>query len=178
MARDTMTWLIALLRTKVNDADESIWTNGQLQDYLDMHRVHVRREFLTKNADAQVYYSKFGMFEDDLTVWDGDSAGAKEVPSGDYTVNLGDGTFTFAMGQDRDYYLDAKSYDTHGAIAECLEELAMDPSKSREWTRGGVKHKHYDYMEMARYHRSLSGSRATTIAKTYRVDRKVPASAH
>ena len=53
-------------------------------------------------------------------------------------------------------------------MAECLEQLAMDPDKAREWSRGGVKYTHYDLMEMAKYHRSLAGVRGATIVKTYR----------
>ena len=171
MARDTMAWLITLLRTKVNDVDESVWTDDELQSYLDMHRVHVRREFLAKDVDEKVYYSRFGMFEDNFILWDGKFAGATEVSSSSYTANLVDGTFVFSISQNGNYYLDGESYNIHGAIAECLEELAMDPNKSREWSRGGVKYKHYDYMEMARYHRNLAGARAATMVKTYRANR-------
>ena len=168
MARSSMTWLITLFRVKVNDTDETIWTDDQLQDNLDMHRVHVRREFLMKDADETVYYSKFGMFEDDVVVWDSGSADATQISSGEYSVNLIDGVFTFTEEQGEDYYLDGKSYNLHGAIAECLEQLAMDPNKAQEWQRGAVKYTHYDLMEMAKYHRSLSGARSMTIVKTYR----------
>lgn len=168
MARDTMTWLITLLREKVNDTDESIWTDDQLQNYLDMHRVHVRREFLIKDVDEEVYLSKYSVLEDNVALWDSCSANAAEVPSNDYVANLVDGTFTFTVNQDNAYYLDAKSYSIHSAIAECMEQLAMDPNKARVWERGGVKYTHYDYMEMAKYHRSLSGLRGTIIVKTYR----------
>lgn len=168
MARDSMTWLLALLRVKVNDTDESIWTDDQLQDFLDMHRVHVRREFLMKDVDEKVYYSRFGMFEDDVALWDSDSANATEVPSSNYTANLVDGVFTFTDAQGQSYYLDGKSYNLHGAIAECLEQLAMDQNKARQWSRGAVRYNHYDLMEMARYHKSLAGAKGTTIVRAYR----------
>ena len=174
MARDTMTWLITFLRAKVNDTDESVWTDDQLQNYLDMHRVHVRREPLQKEADERVYYSKFGMFEDDVTLWNGDSSSATEISSSNYTANLVDGTFTFAEDQDDDYYLDGKSYNIHGSIAECLEQLAMDPNKAQQWSRGGVRYTHYDLLEMAKYHRSLSGARSATTVRTYRTNRLKP----
>ena len=134
-----MAWLIAFLRAKVNDTDESIWTDDQLQNFLDMHRVHVRRELLMKDVDETLYYSKFGMFEDDIALWDSHSGNATEAPVSSYTANLIDGVFTFAEDQDADYYLDGKSYNLHATMAECLEQLAMDPDKAREWSRGGVK---------------------------------------
>jgi len=143
-----------------------IWTDDELQGYLDTYRVHVRRELLIE--DKKVYYSKFGMFEDDVTLWNSDSADASEIPSDSYTANLVDGVFTFAQEQDTDLYLDGRSYNLHGAIAECLEQLAMDPNKSREWSRGGVRYSQYDLMEMAKYHRSLAGARGTMIVRTYR----------
>jgi len=163
-----MSWLIALLRTKVNDSSASIWTDDQLQDYLDMHRVHVRRELLSKDADEKLYCSRFGMFEDDITLWDGNAEGAAQVPPEIYSANLVDGVFTFASDQNKDHFLDGKSYNLHGAIAECLEQLAMDQNKARMWERGGVSYTHYDLMEMARYHRNLAGERSTTVVRTYR----------
>ena len=164
-----MTWLITLLRTKVNDTDESIWTDDQLENYLDMHRVHVRREPLTKDVDERVYCSKFGMFEDDVILWDSDSANATQVPSGNYTANLVDGRFAFTEEQDRDYYLDGRSYNLHGAISECLDQLVMDPNKAAKWSRGSVRYEHYSLVELAKYHRSLAGARGTMMVRTYRV---------
>ena len=164
-----MTWLITLLRTKVNDTDESIWTDDQLENYLDMHRVHVRRELLTKDVDERVYCSKFGMFEDDVILWDSDSANATQVPSGNYTANLVDGRFAFTEEQDRDYYLDGRSYNLHGAISECLDQLVMDPNKAAKWSRGSVRYEHYSLVELAKYHRSLAGARGTMMVRTYRV---------
>jgi hypothetical protein len=171
MARDTMTWLITLLREKVNDTDESIWTDNQLQNYLDMHRLYVRREFLIRDVDGTIYLSKHGMLEDDVVLLDSCSANATEIPSSNYTANLVDGAFSFTEEQDNAYYLDAKSYNIHGAIAECMEQLAMDPNKAQAWERGGVKYTHYDYMEMAKYHRNFAELRSKTVVKTYRANR-------
>ena len=168
MTRNTMAWITTLLREKVNDTDESIWTDDQLQNYLDMHRVHVRRELLSKDVDEMVYLSKYGMLEDDVVLWDSCSANSAEVSSNNYTANLVDGMFSFAENQNNAYYLDAKSYEIHSAIAECMEQLAMDPSKARAWERGGVRYTHYDYMEMAKYHRNISGIKSIAINRTYR----------
>ena len=133
-----------------------------------MDRFHARRELLMKDVDQKVYYSKFGMLEDDVTLWDSDSGNAAEVSSSSYAANLVDGVFVFTQDQNNDHYLDGKSYNLHGAIAECLEQLAMDPNKAREWERGSVKYSHYDYMEMAKYHRNLAGPGSTMVVKTYR----------
>ena len=162
-----MVWLISFFRVKINDTDSSIWTNDELQNYLDMHRFHVVREPLAYDLNEQVYYSTFGMLEADVSLWDGKQSNCNEIPNSEYTVNLVDGTFKFANSQDGRYYLDAKSYNIHGAIAECLEQLAMDQNRAKAWSRGSVLYTHYDLMEMARYHRNLIGSRSTSIVRTY-----------
>jgi hypothetical protein len=177
-ARASMATLIALLRTKMNDADEAIWTDAQLQDYLDMHRTHLMREKLTKGVDDKIYHSSCGLLEGDPDTWDDDaeiikmwnSSGSGATAVTPDTFNLIDGTFGFTADQDEVYYLDAISYDFHGAIAECLEQLASDPGKAKQWTRGGVSYTHYDLMEMAKYHRSFSGLRVITVRRTYRME--------
>lgn len=143
-----------------------VWTDDELQNYLDMHRIHVRRERLRQDVDEKIFSSKFGMFENDVILLDSASAGGSEATPD--SSNLVDGVFTFVETQDGPYYLDGKSYNIHGAIAECMEQLAMDPNKAREWGRGSVKYTHYDLMEMSKYHRNLAGTRSTTIVKTYR----------
>ena len=43
----------------------------------------------------------------------------------------------------------------HGVIATCLEQLAMNPTKARQWEQD-IKFTHYDYMEMVKYHNLLA----------------------
>jgi len=178
MSRDSMVWLISFLRVKINDVDlvppsngETIWTDDELQNYLDMHRIHIVREPLAYDLNKQVYYSTFGMLEADVSLWDSKQSNSNEIPNSNYTVNLVDGTFMFSdplsWGQGDRYYLDAKSYNIHDAIAECLEQLAMDQNRAKAWGRGSVVYTHYDLMEMAKYHRNLVGSRNTGIVRTY-----------
>lgn len=183
MARDSMSELITALRAKVNDGASEIWTGDELQQYLDMHRIHVRRELLAKEVDEKIFYSKYQLLEgtyadstdsgatwdDDNTIikmWGSDGASATAVSPDHW--NLIDGVFWFDSDQNDDYYLDARSYDLEGAIAECLEQLAMDPTKAKVWSRGGVAYTHYDIMEMAKYHRGLSGLQSTALVRTYR----------
>ncbi len=97
MLRNTMEWLILFLRKKLNDVESEIWTDKQLQDYLDMHRVHVCRECLKRGSDGHTYYSAFGMLESDVKLWDDNSSGANEIPNQEYVSNLVDGVFTFLL---------------------------------------------------------------------------------
>lgn len=174
-ARSTMADLITLLRTKVNDTDESIWTDDQLQTYLDMHRKRIRRERLTQDIDNQVYRSQYTLLEGDadtwtgagdptdvLNIWEDSGSDADEVTPDSW--NLTDGTFIFDSEQDSTpYYLDCFTYDLHAAIAECLEQLAMDENKAKQWGRGGVNYTPYDLMQMAEYHRKRVGGKARLI---------------
>jgi len=142
-----------------------IWTDEELQNLLDLHRIHIRREMLSKSADGKTYYSKYTMLEDDITIWDLITSSARMITP--TSSNLVDGTFTFDINQNRNYYLDGKSYNIHNTMAECMEQLAMDSGRARIWERGGVKYTQYDYFEMAKYHRSLAGVRSTKLIKTY-----------
>ena len=105
------------------------------------------------------------MLEDDVTLWNSSGSGSTEITPD--SSDLVDGIFTFTESQNGPYYLDAKSYNIHGAIAECMEQLAMDPNKAKQWGRGSIKYTHYDLMEVAKYHRSLAGMRSTAIVRTY-----------
>jgi len=167
MARDSILWLINFLRVKVNDAESSIWSDDELQNYLDMHCIHLIREPLLCDPDWKLYYSEFGMLEADVSLWDSELAGAIEIPNSNYTVNLVEGTFRFANSQLKRYYMNAKSYNIHGAIAECMEQLAMDQNRAKAWNRGSVTFTHYDLLEISRYHRRLSGMRNTNTVRTY-----------
>lgn len=167
MSRDSMVWLIAFLRTKVNDTGLSIWLDDELQNYLDMHRIHLVKERLECDASAKICRSRYGMLEADASLWDSDLPGAVEINNSYYTANLLDGTFQFKTSQDCTYYLDAKSYDIHGAVAECLEQLAMDQNRAKQWNRGSVSYTHYDLMEMAQYHRNLAGIKSIECLRVY-----------
>lgn len=168
MLRNTMEWLILFLRGKINDVESEIWTDEQLQNYLDMHRVHVCRELLRRGTDGRTYYSAYNMLESDVKLWDGKSTGANEISSNEYVSNLVDGVFTFSSDMKINCYLDAKSYNIHAVIAECLEQLAMDQNKAKAWSRGAVSYTHYDLMEMAKYHRNLAGIGSFCFIKTYK----------
>jgi hypothetical protein len=175
-----MAWVITLLREMLNDEDSGdyTWTDDELETRLDMPeaRTDIRREKLSRSADKKTFYSNFARLEGDEATWDGDptialwdgtGSSATEITPNSW--NLQAGTFTFTTAQDDIYYLDAKSYNLHGVIAECLEQLAMNPNKARGWSRGGVSYSHYDLMVMARYHRRLSGMKKGRIVRSYGV---------
>lgn len=165
MARASMADIITILRAKVNDASSTVWTDDNLQNYLDMHRIHIRREKLEKDVVGKNYYSSYQMLEADAELYDDDTDdGSLVTPD---SSNLIDGVFTFTTEQDEDYYLDAKSYDINAAVAECLDELVTDMNRAQSWSRGGVKYTHYDLMALSKHFRNLSAPRAKRIRRTY-----------
>jgi len=183
VARSSLAWIITELRRMVNDSGSDVWTDDELQKMLDRNRVIIRRELLMEDVDELQFYSRFGNLEgtyaystedgatwdDDATIiklWDSDSADATAItPDG---WNLVDGLFTFTSEQNDSCYLDGISYNLHGAIAEAMEQLAMDRDRASQWARGGVSYTHYDLMELSKYHRSLAGPRGATVVRTYR----------
>ena len=165
MARTSMSAIITILRAKINDSTSAIWTDDQLQNYLDMHRVHIRREKLEKDIQKENFYSSYQALEADAALYSGDDSDSSEVTP--TSSNLVDGTFTFSTAQESDLYLDAKSYDINGAIAECLDELVTDVSRAKSWSRGGVKFTHYDLMALSKHFRSLSAPQSRKARRTY-----------
>ena len=185
MARTSMAWLLARLRRMVNDGDSAVWTDAELQQVADYHRIHIRREFLEYDVDQQSYFSKFGNLEGTYitdqeanAVWDNDATIIKMWDSNSSSAtaitpiywNLADGSFGFTSDQDDEYYLDAKSYDLHGAAAELFEELSADSSRAYRWVRGSVSHTAESFLDLAKYHRSLSGPQSLEVRRTYRTE--------
>lgn len=170
MARATMAHIISHLRIKVNDTGSLIWTDDdELQVFLDLHRRRLNRVRLDVDQDWQVFEARFTMLEGSIVTWSGagdpeDVINIWDRPGRDATFkaptsyNLTSGTFNFDSEQSlQPYYLDGLSYNIAGAIAEAMEQLAMDPNKAKSWSRGGVSYDFQDFMEMGKQWRKLSG---------------------
>jgi len=171
MARTTMAHILAHLRLKLNDSGSSIWTDDdELQVYLDIHRRRLYRVSLDVDQDWQVFEARFTMLEGATDTWTG-TGDPEEViniwdrPGRDATFktptsyNLVSGTFKFDSEQNQQpYYLDAMSYNVSGAMAEAYEQLAGDPTRAEQWSRGGVSYKYESLLDMAKRFRHSSGT--------------------
>lgn len=163
-------------------SEKYTWTDDELQIFLDMNRMSIRREKLSPASDELEYASRFQLLEgtyvndaetgatwdDDRTIiklWDSSSDGSAVTPD---TWNLADGIVGFDAGQTTPIYMDARRYSLHGAIAMCFDQLAADPTRAKAWSRGAVSYTFSDFQQMAQYHRSLTGAKVTRVARVYR----------
>lgn len=157
-------------RFRVYLSEKFIWTDDELQVFLDLHRRRLNRVKLDVDQDWQVFEARFTLLEGSTVTWSG-AGDAEDViniwdrPGRDATFktptsyNLTSGTLSFDSEQtEQPYYLDAISYNIAGAIAEAMEQLAMDPDKATSWSRGGVSYTFQDFMEMGKQWRKMVGT--------------------
>lgn len=147
---------------------QRIWTNDELEDYLDRHRVFVggdqAREKLSFNVGKTRYASQFDSFEW-VILYSGSTTSSTITPD---SSNLVAGEFTFTSAQSAELYLEGHSYNILLAAAECLEELAADPSRPYQWSRGGVTQRSQSPFELAQSYRKLgTGMQSISFNKTY-----------
>lgn len=148
---------------------QRIWTDDELQNYLDRSRIFVgvnnARELLQRSADYKRYISNFDTWEW-ATLYDSPDNTANTITP--TASNLVVGEWTFTTAQTTDLYVEGHCYNTYAASAECLEELAGDPSRSSSWNRGGISHKSQDPLQLAFYYRRLAhGGRSVQLVRTY-----------
>lgn len=161
------------------DGAKYTWTDNELQTILDANRRIIRRELLRADVDGKQHTSERGMLEGSIVTWDDDDTiiAIWNSDSGSATAatpdswNLVDGIFVWTADQNATYYLDAKTYNIHAAIADCMDQLAMDRTRAVSWSRGGVSYTYNNFIDLARTHRSLAGARSTKLVRTYRTER-------
>lgn len=142
-ARAGMEWLIAQLR-RMAAADETGWTDDDLQAALDRTRAEVRGlpvEPLAQRA-GQTAYSDYlippSVRDVEYAPPHGDDGWRLVDSSGQaapqHTVSLAAGVITFDAPTDgRTYYLDCRSYDLNGAAAEIWDQKAAAAAASVDW---------------------------------------------
>lgn len=138
MARSGMANLIARLRKMVNDAGAATWTDGNLQDVLDEHRIHITHEKLKcepriNESSVLEYYdffSRYGDLEEGTApIFCIEASTGVNRGTADYTANYVDGHIL--MGADQEgtvLYLTARSYDLAGAAADLWREKMAETS--------------------------------------------------
>ena len=126
MARPTMATLITRLRKAVGDpaGGSQAFTDDELQDALDAHRVEVRlaellpvRSVASGGAVSYLEYLAPRGYWEDAPVLQGSSYATLAVASSDLLV----GRWTFAASQTPPVYITGQVYDLYGAAVEILE---------------------------------------------------------
>lgn len=137
--------LVGRLRRMVDDAPLDagavrVWTDDELQQFLDEHRIVFRHEILYPQVystyvsiqTAKVYHSRYENLEE-LTTDDANVFRLYDAFSSDatgFTADYVTGAFTFDAEQlGKYYYLDGRDYDLNGAAAQCWAETAGRTAK-------------------------------------------------
>lgn len=157
-------------RFRVYLSEKFTWTDDELQVFLDLHRRRIYRKKLDADPDEQVFEGGFTLLEGSTVTWSGagdpedviniwDGRGQNSTVKTPTSYNLTSGTFNFDSEQTlQPYYLDGISYNIAGAIAEAMEQLAMDPEKAISWSRSGVSYTFQNFMEMGKTWRKMVGT--------------------
>lgn len=152
------------------DGAKYTWTDNELQTFLDLHRRRLDRVKLDVDQDWQVFEARFTMLEGSVVTWSGagdpeDVVNIWDRPGRDATAktptsyNLTSGTLNFDSEQNlQPYYLDGLSYNINGAMAECMEQLGLDPDRAKSWSRGSVSYTYQDFFDMAKRLRKSAGT--------------------
>lgn len=104
-----------------------VFTDDEVQDALDAHRMDVRYLELTAAETLQQsgpvlykdYYAPYSPWESDETLVNGSWAAVTPT-----TAERFNGHWTFAAGQDPPVYIIGKVFDLYGAAADLLETWA------------------------------------------------------
>jgi len=134
-ARDGMTSLIAQFRNLVSDTGTVAFTDDRAQEILDAQRVSFYQQSLAVTAQqiaagTVVYHTYAGPYRNLEGTASGtaafrlfDSQGS--VIAGGYTLDAQNGRVTFTADQAGSArYLDGRSYDLYGAVADGWREKA------------------------------------------------------
>lgn len=171
MARASMADLITRLRRLINDPAgvNQTWTDDELQDFLDAHRLDVRHARLRpeptwtgSGVTYTDYYADYGDWESDVVLED--ASGNDLTPA---TSDLLTGHWTFT-DQDPPVYITGKTYDLYAAAAAVLEAWAARVALEFDFTADGASFRRSQKREAllalaAEYRRRARANRAVMV---------------
>jgi len=133
-----MSDIILELRGAIDDATSAVWTDDELQDVLDQHRLRVWREPMemertlvsASDYEYKVYHSRWRNFESGGTAYfQVEGADGTQRGTADYTVNYIAGVVSMTADQEGSaLYLSGWSYDLNAAAADCWRQRASKVS--------------------------------------------------
>jgi len=167
--RSTMTALLARLRLLVDDPQsEAEFTDQQLQDACDAHRLIIRYEELTgietRTTTGSEYLEHISRFEDWETVTLQD-AGYAELTAA--TSDLNAGRWTFASEPNMPVYATGEAHDLHAAAADIWNYKAAAAAKQFAFSADGASYhleQKYEHCKaQADFHRKHSRGGFETV---------------
>jgi hypothetical protein len=129
-----MSNLLTRTRRLIDDQDMTIWSDDELQDILDEHKVRVHRERLemektlvsASDYEYKNYHSRHSNYEEGGTAYfHVEAANGTQRGTADYSVNYVRGYITMTADQAGSaLYLSGWSYDLNAGAADCWRERA------------------------------------------------------
>ena len=167
-----MAYIIKYLRVLIHDnpSTSTIFTDNELQNFLDIDRQRINREPLTPEINNLNYYSRFKFIEDSVKVYDGIDSGSTEYTSSLATLsttNLINGEFTFNSDPEIEVYLDGYYYDMNMAASYAMTSLSTDETRANSWSRGGVSFNHYSLPMLADLFKRQGLMKTMTVRRSY-----------
>ncbi len=149
MARLGMANLLTRLRSLVDDASATVWTDDTLQDRLDECRVELYEEPLIsepESADSDTiylnYHTRWRNLEEatsGTTAWRVYDAQGTTIGTANYTADYIRGILTFTADQEGSArYIHARSYDLNRAAANLWLERAATKAEGYNFTADGA----------------------------------------
>lgn len=159
MARASLANIRLRLRPMIADIGAiQIWSDDELDDILDQHRLDFYREVLAPQPRGfttvvyRVYHSAHANLEefdatDDTIFRLYDGSDVEPVITTDYTVDYIRGAITFLTNQTVNYYLDGRSFDLNGAAMMCWQEARGEKAKLYTFSEDGQKFDKSDWFK-------------------------------
>lgn len=121
-----MTGLISRLRVALDDSrSPQLFTDEQLQGFLDQHRYRLAGEILYDDRLGLEWRSLYPNIEAGAELRD---SGNTLIDSADYVADYASGAFTFTTEPSSNPYLWGYAYDLNAAAADAWTQKAARPS--------------------------------------------------
>jgi len=149
MARSGMSNLLTRTRRMVDDTGTAVWTDDQLQDILDEHRLFVHREPLERikrltSGTSHVYttfrsrYDNFEEVTSGTAVFQVEDSAGSQKGTANWSANYINGVVEFTADQEgTSIYLTGYSYDLAGAAAQAWRERMAKVSSYYDFQADG-----------------------------------------
>lgn len=159
MARSGMSNLLARVRSMVDDAGTAVWTDDQLQDVLDQHKLRVWRERLemektyvnASTTEYRRYHSRWGDYEEvtsGTAYFQIEDSSGNQRGTADYTADYVRGVIEMAADQEGTaLFLSGWTYDLAGAAAQAWRERAGKVSSYYDVQADGHKLSRSQWMQ-------------------------------